>query len=230
MLSRVEAVTQEEFDTWLNEKPKPAENPGKMLLDKNGCLGCHSLDGSPLVGPSLKGVFGRTVVLVDSGGKETTLTADANYLRQAITGTAPGLVKGFDPVMPSYAGTFSDAELTQIIDFLKGAPTPDGLTGAALDGASVAANEGCLGCHSIDGTPLVGPSFKGLLGATSTVTHQGMDMTIKVDREYVASVLADPDKVRTKGFDLIMPAYPNLSTAAKDALLDYLESLGAGRQ
>ena len=55
-------------------------------------------------------------------------------------------------------------------------------------------------------------------------------MTIKVDREYVASVLADPDKVRTKGFDLIMPAYPNLSTAAKDALLDYLESLGAGRQ
>jgi len=223
MLSRVEAVTPEEFDRWLNEKPKAAENPGKALLDKNGCLGCHSLDGSKLVGPSLMNVYGRTVVLVGKDGKETTLTADDTYLRQAINGEAKGLVKGYDPVMPAYAGAFSDEELGQIIDFLKGAPPK-----AALDGASVAANEGCLGCHSVDGSPLVGPSFKGLLGATSAVTQNGKDLTITVDRAYVAAVLADPDKVRTKGFDPVMPAYPNLSAAERDALLDYLASLGTG--
>ncbi|MBF0514670.1 MAG: cytochrome c oxidase subunit II, partial [Desulfovibrionaceae bacterium] len=111
MLSRVEAVTPEEFERWLNEKPKAAANPGKELLEKNGCLGCHTLDGSPLVGPTLKGVYGRAVTLVGKDGKETTLTADDAYLRAAITGSEAGVVKGYDPVMPSYAGTFSDAEL-----------------------------------------------------------------------------------------------------------------------
>jgi cytochrome c oxidase subunit 2 len=220
MRSRVEAVTQGEFDGWLNEKPKAAANPGKALMEKNGCLGCHTLDGTPLVGPSLKDVFGRTVVLVGQDGKETTLTADENYLRQAIVGGAAGVVKGFDPVMPSYAGAFSDEELNQIIDFLKGEPA------AGLDGATVAANEGCLGCHSTDGSILVGPSFKGLFGSTTTTVENGTDTPHKVDRDYVLTVLADPDKVRTKGFDPIMPAFPNLSDEEKSALLVYLEGLG----
>jgi cytochrome c oxidase subunit 2 len=223
MRSRVEAVTPAEFDSWLNEKPRVAENPGKALLEKNGCLGCHTLDGTPLVGPSLKDVFGRTVVLVGADGKETTLTADADYLRQAIVGGAPGVVKGFEPVMPSYAGVFSDAELDQILDFLKGAPPQ-----SAPDGATVAQNQGCLGCHSTDGSLLVGPSFKGLFGSATTVIQDGKDRQVQVDREHVLHVLANPDAVRTKGFDPLMPAFPNLSDQEKDALLAYLQSLGVG--
>jgi cytochrome c oxidase subunit II len=222
MLSKVEAVTPEEYQRWLNEKPTAAANPGKSLMEKNGCLGCHSLDGTPSAGPTLKDVFGRTAVLVGKDGKETTLTVDDAYLKAAITGDARGTLKGFDPIMPSYAGAFSDAELGQIVAFLKGEPVK-----AALDGASVAANEGCVGCHSTDGAPLVGPSFKGLFGSTTTVLTAGKEKKIVVDKDFLLTVLADPDKYRTKGFDPIMPGYPNLSQAEKDALLNYLEGLGS---
>lgn len=117
MITTVEAIPAAQFAAWL-EGGKGGEPAGRELLEKHGCLGCHSLDGTPKVGPSLKGIWGRRVTVV-TGGVERTITVDGEYLRRSIREPNADLVKGFPPVMPSYAGRLTDAEVTAVVKFLE---------------------------------------------------------------------------------------------------------------
>jgi cytochrome c oxidase subunit 2 len=224
MLSRIHAVSPEEFERWLARgQAQDQGQDGQTLLEKHGCLGCHTTDGSPSVGPTLKDIAGRQVVLAAPGGGEITRTVDEDYLRQAILGGKGGTVKGFEPLMPPYQGQIPEEELRGLLDFLLGRQSPP-----PLDGAKIAEEQGCLGCHSNDGSPLVGPSFAGLFGGKSKVLDQGREVEVTVDAQFILQTLADPMKRPTKGFDPVMPAYPDLSPREKEALLDYLRSLGQG--
>ncbi|MBI4800833.1 MAG: cytochrome c oxidase subunit II [Desulfarculus sp.] len=95
-----------------------------------------------------------------------------------------------------------------------------------MEGAKIAQREGCLGCHSTDGSLLVGPSFKGLFGHQTTVLDQGRPVEVRVDAEFVRQVLADPTRRPTQGFPPVMPAYPHLTPEQTAALVEYLKSLG----
>ena len=223
MHTTVRAVSEEDFRKWLAEAPAETVQPGKTLLERYGCLGCHSLDGTPSVGPTLKDIAGHKVVLVTSKGAESTVTVDSAYLREAIAGKKEATVKGFDPVMPSYEGQIPENELSDIVEFLL-----KGERAALPDGAAVAASQGCTGCHSTDGSPLVGPSFKGLMGSVSRVIENGVERDVMVNRAYVFDVLANPDAHHVKGYDPIMPAFPQLTEDEKQALAAYLESLSDG--
>lgn len=218
MLSKVHAVGPEEFARWREAEPTAS---GPALLDKYGCLGCHSLDGGESVGPTLKDILGHRVALVAPDGKESTATVDRAYLREAILGTKSGTVKGFDPVMPNFEGQISPEELQTLVDFLAGGPE----TASPEAGAKLAEDQGCLGCHSTDGSPLVGPSFKGLFGHHTTVLDQGQPVRVVVDREFLKEVLDDPSKRPTQGYDPVMPPFPQLTPAEVEALAVYLESL-----
>ncbi|MBJ6724029.1 cytochrome c oxidase subunit II [Geomesophilobacter sediminis] len=88
---------------------------GEKLFQDSGCLGCHSIDGTPKVGPTLKGIFGSTVVL-DNG---KTLTADEEYLRESIVDPNAKIVKGYQPVMPTFKATLKDDDVAAIIAYLK---------------------------------------------------------------------------------------------------------------
>ncbi len=46
-------------------------------------------------------------------------------------------------------------------------------------GAVIAENEGCTGCHSTDGSELVGPSFKNMLDRDVTAIKDGKKGTVK---------------------------------------------------
>jgi cytochrome c oxidase subunit 2 len=125
MISTVEAVSPEQFDHWLQEEAKSKEGAeggkgkeGLALLEKYGCLGCHSLDGSAKVGPTLKGIFGSKVK-VTRGGKVMEVTADGAYLKESILAPAAAIVEGFPPIMPVTAD-LSAAELEEIIEYLEG--------------------------------------------------------------------------------------------------------------
>lgn len=225
MVTKIRAVSPEAFQAWLAEKPA-APGQGMALLDKHGCLGCHSTDGSVLAGPSLKDLPGRTVTLLAPDGKTRTVVSDEAYLKKALLGDKGGVVQGFEPIMPNFTGLIPEAEVEAMLRFLMGqeqagAPTPEA-------GAAVAEREGCMGCHSTDGAVLVGPSFKGLFGGRTTVVQHGHEHTLTVDRDYVLDVLADPAKRPTKGFDPVMPAYPGLTPEEREAIVAYLESLGGG--
>ncbi|WP_243310020.1 cytochrome c oxidase subunit II [Fundidesulfovibrio agrisoli] len=220
MHTTVRAVSEEEFKKWLAEAPAQGVHPGKALLERYGCLGCHTLDGSESVGPTLKGIAGTKVVLVTPKGVESTVTVDAAYLKEAIAGKKEATMKGFDPLMPSFGGQIPEADIDQMVDYLL-----KGDQAAPPDGAAIAESQGCTGCHSTDGSVIVGPSFKGLMGSVAHVAVDGAERDEVVNRAYVLDVLSHPEKHRVKGFDPIMPAYPQLTEQEKQALLNYLESL-----
>jgi cytochrome c oxidase subunit II len=92
----------------------PAEK-GKAVFESAGCLGCHSTDGSAKVGPTLKGIFGSKVELTD--GK--TVQADEEYLRESLVEPNAKVVKGFQPIMPTFKATLKDEEITALIAFMK---------------------------------------------------------------------------------------------------------------
>ena len=79
---------------------------GEELWSSAGCAGCHSLDGSAGVGPTMKGLAGSTVKLDDS----STVTADDAYLERAILDPDAQVPEGFK------AGIMSGAVASQKFD------------------------------------------------------------------------------------------------------------------
>lgn len=216
MLSTIRAVPQEEYERFLAEKGGGLT--ARALLDAKGCLSCHSLDGTPSVGPSLKDVWGREVVLLAKDKKEKKLKYDAASLTMIIMGPRTGVVKGYDAVMPEYRDQLSPEELKQILEFLeKGESGPP--SGPAAWKA-VAEAQGCLGCHSLDGSDIAGPTFKGMFGGKGLARGGGV-----VDRAYVEAVLKDP--AAKLGKASMMPAYPQLAGEDLEAVMKLLESEGA---
>ncbi|MGR5326026.1 c-type cytochrome, partial [Vibrio sp. DNB22_17_1] len=53
---------------------------GKTLAQAKGCVACHTINGSPGVGPTWKGLYGSTQTMADG----STATADEAYLRAFI--------------------------------------------------------------------------------------------------------------------------------------------------
>ena len=92
----------------------PPAQLGKKLYQQRGCAGCHSLDGSPLSGPSFKGLFGKNETLTSG-----SVLVDENYLRESILDPNAKVVKGFQPVMPSFKGQLSDKQLDGLIEYIK---------------------------------------------------------------------------------------------------------------
>jgi cytochrome c oxidase subunit II len=119
MISTVEAISPEKYEDWLKEGTAGAAEAGKALLEKYGCLGCHSLDGSPKVGPTFKGLFGSKV-MVKRDGKSAEVTADEAYLRESILVPSAAIVESFPPIMPVTAD-LPEADLKAIVEYLEDA-------------------------------------------------------------------------------------------------------------
>jgi cytochrome c oxidase subunit 2 len=129
MLSKVHVVPAALYDAWvaspMTEAPGPegvivAKGPpadpaarGKALADEKGCTGCHSDDGSELVGPTFKGIWGRTETL--EGGK--TVVVDEKYVTRSIREPGAQIVKGYPDAMPEQE--LSDAQIQDVIAWLK---------------------------------------------------------------------------------------------------------------
>jgi cytochrome c oxidase subunit 2 len=117
MITTVEALPEAEFAAWMTQEAEGKEQRGHELLEKHGCLGCHSLDGTPKIGPSFKGIWGRKVTVLTNGA-ERTLTVDEAYLRRSLLEPNADVVKGFQPIMPPFA--LKDDEIKAIVEYLKG--------------------------------------------------------------------------------------------------------------
>ena len=86
---------------------------GQQLFEQNGCNACHSIDGAPGLGPTMKGVFERTVELASGATK----VADEAYLEESIRAPNKELLKGFQPVMPEVPLTAD--EVHALVAYLK---------------------------------------------------------------------------------------------------------------
>lgn len=114
--------TQDEYDAWIVEQEKlveealkTPEGQGRLLTVSNGCVGCHSLDGTPRTGPTWAGIFGRAEEMNDG----TTIVIDESYLIESILNPNAHIVNGFPSpsVMPAF--TFTEEQLANIIAYFK---------------------------------------------------------------------------------------------------------------
>jgi len=120
MLSHVVVHPAGQYETWLKtacEKADSMVGPerGKKLFSQQGCETCHSIDGTPKIGPTWKGLFGKSESLADG----SSATVDENYLRESMMDPSAKVVKGFAPSMPTYKGKLSDKDLDGLIEYIK---------------------------------------------------------------------------------------------------------------
>lgn len=247
MLARLKVLPRAEFDRWLaddsEERKMAALGPselGKSLYKTKSCNTCHSLDGTPLGGPSWLKLFGKEGEFAD-GSK---YKADENYITESIREPQKHIVANYTKVMmPSYSGLLSDDEIRGIIAFIK---TLDGtqvvaavkadtnkLSDEELKSKTPAergkllftdAGNLCSSCHSIDGTQVVGPTMKGLYG--SKVPLEG-GTEVAGDEAYIKESILKPHAKLHKGFGPLMPAIfeGKFSEDQLNDIVEYIKSL-----
>jgi cytochrome c1 len=93
----------------------PIDADGRRLFLNSKCGVCHSLDGSVVVGSSMKGLYGATVSHADG----SVAVVDDAYLREAILDPGKRVTRGFVPTMPAYRGQLNEASVDVIIGFIK---------------------------------------------------------------------------------------------------------------
>ncbi len=100
-----------------------------------------------------------------------------------------------------------------------------GAVGGKLDGRKLATEKGCLGCHSLDGTRKVGPTFKGLFGSKVEVMHDGKMLNIIADDAYLKESIRQPGAKIVEDYPPIMPANADLTDEQVTALIEFIKSV-----
>jgi cytochrome c oxidase subunit 2 len=109
-----------DYQNWLGSggqgRQESLAQAGERLFRQLGCDTCHREESQEL-GPSLRGLFGRQVVLADG----RTIVADEAYLRESILNPNAKIVAGFPSPssMPTYQGQITEEQVLQLVAYLK---------------------------------------------------------------------------------------------------------------
>lgn len=112
----VHVMEPEDYAAWISGVSgdlSPVE-AGANLFSSLGCAACHN-NQPGAQGPSLDNVFGHEVELADG----TTVTADEDYIRRSILDPNADMVAGYQPIMPTFQGLVSEAQLMQLVAYVK---------------------------------------------------------------------------------------------------------------
>ncbi len=116
MIGKVIVLDQPEYEAWLAGGSSTAmSSSGAELFKQFGCQTCHK-SGSSQRGPSLDGLFGKQVALIN-GEK---VVADQEYLRESILNPAAKITQGYLPFMPTYRNQLSHEQINQLVEYVKG--------------------------------------------------------------------------------------------------------------
>lgn len=122
MLAKAKILEQTDYDKWFDDYKASAAVPepdGYLLLRNTGCIACHSIDGTKLVGPSFKGLFGSDRIVL-YGKEQKTVNADEKYIHNSIYEPDSEVVVGFAKgLMKSYKDVLKEEDINTITDYLK---------------------------------------------------------------------------------------------------------------
>jgi cytochrome c oxidase subunit II len=120
MESKVNVLSQADYDKWYAKAPvKKVEPEGLVIIKKNACTGCHTLDGTKTVSVSFKGLYGKKETVLTNDA-ERQITVDDAYIKESILDPNKDILKGFNKgIMRPYKGVISEADITKIIEYLK---------------------------------------------------------------------------------------------------------------
>jgi cytochrome c oxidase subunit 2 len=127
----VTVMEPSDYAAWLSGSSGADANPvvaGEKLFAEKACITCHFSNGTGRA-PSLNGVYGGQVGLADG----STVTADESYIRESILVPNAKIVRGYQPVMPTFQGQLTEEQimaLTAYIKSLQSQPVP--ATGAGV--------------------------------------------------------------------------------------------------
>ena len=195
----------------------------KLFLTEGKCGGCHTLQDAGSkgeVGPNLDDAFERPK---EEGYKQSTIqniVLDQIRFPTTESGMPANLVEGQDAEdVAAYVARCASANPKDDEDK---AACPGIVAGTG--GMGLYASLGCQGCHSLDGTPSSGPTFKGLFGSTVKLTN---GQSVKADDAYLLEAIVDPDKEIATGFQpgVMSAVIPKGQVAEADAktLVDFIK-------
>jgi cytochrome c oxidase subunit 2 len=115
MAAKLNVVDMASFAARPSPPPAPEPtHPGYKLMDANLCLACHSTDGQPGIGPTLRGVYRRTEKLKDG----SNVTVDDAFIRDKILHPEAKIVAGrYEQEMPKT--DLTDEEIEEIIEYIQ---------------------------------------------------------------------------------------------------------------
>jgi cytochrome c oxidase subunit 2 len=135
MRAWVEAMRPDDYDRWISDQRRglarthdsggplgkgtePGDSlaeTGRLVAAQAGCFKCHTLDGSAHIGPTWLGLYHRDESL-QSG---QSVFVDEAYLTKSMMDPMADIVRGFDPVMPTFQGKLSAPQTAAIIELIK---------------------------------------------------------------------------------------------------------------
>lgn len=116
MIGWVEVMEPAAYQAWLagGGVDGTLAERGARLFNELACNTCH-LDSGQGRGPSLKDTVGKPVELADG----STVLVDETYLRESILNSQAKIVKGFQPLMPTFQGLVSEEGLVALIEHVR---------------------------------------------------------------------------------------------------------------
>ena len=91
---------------------------GAKLYDQLGCITCHGTGKAP----PFAGIYKRPVKLSDG----STVIADDAYLRESVLYPSAKIVLGYQPIMPTFKGQVTEAQLLQLIAYIRSLTPEEG--------------------------------------------------------------------------------------------------------
>ena len=95
----------------------------------------------------------------------------------------------------------------------------EGKGGGAHPALALLEQHGCLGCHSLDGTRKVGPSFLGIWGRQVKVSTGGQKRTLVSDEAYLRRSIVEPGADIVEGYPAVMPPFAGVLTEEEVRLI-----------
>ena len=116
MHTKAIVMPQGEFDKWVKETENgPPALAGEKIFQAN-CTACHTVDGTTLVGPSLRNRFGK----MERMASGETIKIDAEYVRESLINPQAKIVDGFQgKFMSPFGDVLSDSDIQNVIEYLK---------------------------------------------------------------------------------------------------------------